>query len=134
MSHVTDIGGVASVRSTLDRTAIGAELQARIRRLYPICRSITGNGLRETLSILAEEVPLTQEEVATGTPVFDWTVPKEWNIRDAWIKNRRGERIVDFKASNLHVVNYSMPVHARMSLEALRPHLHSIPEQPDWTP
>jgi len=134
MSHVTDIGGVASVRSTLDRTAIGAELQARIRRLYPICRSITGNGLRETLRILAEEVPLTQEEVATGTPVFDWTVPKEWNIRDAWIKNRRGERIVDFKASNLHVVNYSMPVHARMSLEALRPHLHSIPEQPDWTP
>ena len=66
--------------------------------------------------------------------MFDWTVPKEWNIRDAYIKNSRGERIVDFKASNLHVVNYSMPVHTRMSLEALRPHLHSIPEHPEWIP
>ena len=134
MTHVTGTSGIAGLRTTLDRDAIGVELHARVRRLYPICRSITGDGLRQTLRIIGEEVPLTMEEVATGTPVFDWTVPKEWNIRDAYIKNSRGERIVDFKASNLHVVNYSTPVHTRMSLEALRPHLHSIPEHPEWIP
>ena len=73
-------------------------------------------------------------EVPTGTPVFDWTVPKEWNIRDAWIKDADGERVVDFRASNLHVVSYSVPVHARMSLAELRPHLHTLPEQPELDP
>ena len=125
---------LAALKSSLDRDAIGSEVHARIRRLYPICRSITGNGVRETLRLLGEEIDLRTEEVPTGTAVFDWTVPKEWNIRDGYVKNRQGVRLVDFNASNLHVVNYSVPVSQRMSLAALRPHLHSIPEHPDWIP
>jgi aminopeptidase-like protein len=125
---------LAALKALLDRDAIGSEVHARIRRLYPICRSITGNGLRQTLRLLGDEIDLRTEEVPTGTAVFDWTVPKEWNIRDAYIKNRHGVRLVDFNASNLHVVNYSVPVNQRMSLAALRPHLHSIPEHPDWIP
>ncbi len=78
--------------------------------LYPICRSITGNGVRESLNILKRHIPLTIHEIPSGTKVFDWTVPKEWNIRDAYIKNLKGEKIVDFKKSNLHILNYSMPV------------------------
>ena len=110
------------------------ELHDRIRRLYPICRSITGNGVRETLRLLAEEIDLRTCEVPTGTPVFDWTIPKEWNIRDAYIKDLSGKRIVDFHASNLHVLNYSVPVRAKMTLATLRPHLFTIPERPDWIP
>jgi aminopeptidase-like protein len=125
---------LTALRASLDPGAIGSEVHARIRRLYPICRSITGHGLRQTLRLLGEEIDLRMEEVPTGTAVFDWTVPKEWNIRDAYIKNRHGVRLVDFNASNLHVVNYSVPVNQRMSLDALRPHLHSIPERPDWIP
>jgi aminopeptidase-like protein len=117
-----------------DTTALGSELHDRIRTLYPICRSITGNGVRETLRLLATEIDIHCSEVPTGTRVFDWTVPKEWNIRDAYIQERGGERVVDFKQSNLHVVNYSVPVNARLSLEELRPHLFSIPERPDWIP
>jgi aminopeptidase-like protein len=105
-----------------------------VRRLYPICRSITGNGVRQTLSILREQISLEIHEVASGTQVFDWTVPKEWNIRDAYIKNSRGERVVDFQQSSLHVVNYSIPVRAKLRLAELRPHLHSLPEQPEWIP
>lgn len=105
-----------------------------IARLYPICRSITGDGVRQTLAILGEVVPLEVHEVRSGTPVFDWTIPREWNIRDAYIKNSRGERVVDFHASNLHVVNYSVPVHRRMRLDELRPHLHSLPDLPDRIP
>ncbi len=118
----------------LDKYAIGLELYDRIRRLYPICRSITGNGVRETLRLISSELDLQVREVATGTAVFDWTIPKEWNIRDAYIKNRAGERVVDFHASNLHVVNYSVPVRAQLTLTELRPHLFSIPEHPDWIP
>lgn len=102
--------------------------------LYPICRSITGEGVRKTLSILQERIPLSIHEVPTGTPVFDWTVPLEWNILDAYIKNAAGERIVDFKKSNLHVMSYSTPVHAKMTLKELKPHLFSLPEHPDWIP
>ena len=82
----------------------------------------------------AEAIPLATHEVATGTEVFDWTVPKEWNIRDAYIKDAAGRRVVDFQRNNLHVVNYSAPVRARMSLRELRPHLHVLPEHPDWIP
>ncbi len=113
---------------------IGEEMHGLIAELYPICRSITGNGVRESLRIIQQRVPLTVHEVPTGTKVFDWTVPKEWNIRDAYIRNPRGERVVDFKKSNLHVVSYSIPVKARMQLEDLKDHLHSLPEQPDWIP
>lgn len=117
-----------------ERTAIGHDLYDLIAELYPICRSITGDGLRRTLRILQDHIPLTIHEVPTGTEVFDWTIPKEWNIRDAYIKNDRGERVVDFQDSNLHVVNYSVPIHETMTLEELRPHLHALPDQPDLIP
>lgn len=105
-----------------------------MQELYPICRSITGNGFRETLLRLRKEIPLEVHEVPTGTPVFDWTVPKEWNIRDAYVKNSLGERVIDFRKHNLHILNYSIPVHRTMTLEELRPHLHTLPDQPDWIP
>ncbi|HEY1360126.1 MAG TPA: DUF4910 domain-containing protein [Thermoleophilaceae bacterium] len=113
---------------------MSAEMSALVERLYPICRSLTGDGVRETLSILREHVPLEVREVPSGTPVLDWTVPREWNIREAWIEGPNGSRVVDFADSNLHVVGYSTPVRARLSLEELRKHLHSLPDQPDWIP
>jgi aminopeptidase-like protein len=112
----------------------GAELMELITELYPICRSITGDGLRKTLAGVGRHVPLELTEIPTGTQVLDWTIPREWNIRDAWIKNAAGERVVDFRASNLHVVNYSAPVRGRFSLAELRPRLHTLPEQPDVIP
>lgn len=110
------------------------ELYALVQRLYPICRSITGQGVRQTLDILSELIPLARSEVPSGTVVLDWTVPKEWNIRDAYIKDNAGNRVVDFRAHNLHVVNYSVPVQQRMSLGELRPHLHALPDQPELIP
>jgi aminopeptidase-like protein len=107
---------------------------ALMRELYPICRSITGDGLRKTLGILQQQLPLTLHEVPTGTKVLDWTIPKEWNIRDAYIADASGKRVVDFRAHNLHVMNYSTPVRARMSLAELRPHLFTLPDQPDLIP
>ena len=109
---------------------LGEDMHALIAELYPICRSITGDGFRETLRRIQDEIPLTLHEVPSGTSVFDWTVPKEWNIRDAYIKNSRGERVVDFKRSNLHVVNYSVPVRRRLSLAELTPHLYTLPDHP----
>jgi aminopeptidase-like protein len=113
---------------------IGSDMHALIRRLFPICRSITGEGVRETLRIIREHIPLEVRDVPSGTKVFDWTVPREWNIRDAWIKNSAGERVVDFQRLNLHVVNYSVPVHSRMRLAELKSHLHTVPNQPDCVP
>lgn len=118
----------------VDEQVLGKQLFDCITDLFPICRSITGDGVRETLARLARVVPLTTHEVPSGTPVFDWTVPDEWNIRDAYVKNARGERVIDFRRSNLHVVNYSVPFRGRMSLEELRPHLFTLPEQPDRVP
>lgn len=112
----------------------GNDLYNLVENLYPICRSITGDGVRETLKILEKYIPLTTHEVPTGTRVFDWTVPKEWNIRDAYIKNGKGEKIVDFSNSNLHVMSYSIPVRKTLSLEKLQPHLFSLAEHPDWIP
>jgi aminopeptidase-like protein len=114
----------------------GARMYALVEELYPICRSITGDGVRDTLARIERQLPapLLRTEVASGTPVLDWTVPREWNIRDAWIADASGARVVDFRASNLHVVNYSVPVRARMSLAELRPHLHTLPDHPDWIP
>jgi len=112
----------------------GEQMHALIRDLFPICRSITGDGFRQSLQRLAQVAPITLTEVSTGTAAFDWTVPKEWNIHDAWIKDASGRRVVDFQNSNLHVVSYSTPVHARMSLAELKPHLHSRPDQPDVIP
>lgn len=112
----------------------GTAMHALIRDLFPICRSITGEGFRESLRALARVVPISFTEVPSGTPVFDWTVPKEWNIRDAWIADPSGRRVVDFRTSNLHVVSYSIPVRKRVSLRELRPHLHTLPDKPDAIP
>lgn len=105
-----------------------------VSELYPTCRSITGDGVRATLARLQHIVPLAVHEVPTGTAAFDWNVPKEWNIRDAYVKDSTGRRVVDFRASNLHVVNYSVPVRAEMTLDELRPRLFTLPEHPDWIP
>ena len=112
----------------------GAELHALVERLYPICRSITGNGVRQTLDIIDEHISLVRHEVPTGTQVLDWTIPQEWNIRDAYVATATGERVIDFQESNLHVVGYSVPVSAKMSLDELRGHLHTLPDQPAWVP
>jgi aminopeptidase-like protein len=116
------------------RDTVGGDMHALITRLYPICRSITGNGVRETLRILREQIPIEIREVPSGTQVFDWTVPREWNIRDAWIKNRAGERIVDFQKLNLHVVSYSVPINRKMRLAELRDHLFTVTDHSDWVP
>ncbi len=116
------------------RQAIGEEIYRLVERLYPLCRSITGDGVRETLSILAEYIPLEVHEVETGTPVFDWVIPDEWNIRDAWVKDASGRRVIDFRDSNLHVVSYSVPVRQRMSLAELKAHLHTSEAYPEWIP
>ncbi|MEV0381962.1 DUF4910 domain-containing protein [Nonomuraea sp. NPDC050643] len=112
----------------------GEEMHALVERLYPICRSITGDGVRRTLEIIGEHLPLTVTEVPTGTEVLDWTVPKEWNIRDAYVKDPSGRRVIDFRESNLHVVGYSVPVSGTYTLEELRPRLHTLPDQPDLVP
>jgi len=112
----------------------GAAMMAWIGDLYPICRSITGEGLRQTLRSVAERVPARLHEIPSGTPVLDWTVPREWNLRSAWIEDASGRRVVDAGDSNLHVVNYSTPIRRRMELAELLPHLHSLPDHPDWIP
>jgi aminopeptidase-like protein len=114
-------------------TGVGESMHAFMRELFPICRSITGNGVRETLAAVARRIPLELQEVPSGTKVLDWTVPDEWNIRDAYIAND-GHRVVDFRESNLHVVSYSEPIRAVMPLAELRPHLHTLPEHPEWIP
>ncbi len=105
-----------------------------IEKLYPICRSITGNGVRDSLKAIGELIPIDTHEVKSGTKVFDWTVPKEWNIKDAYIKNGAGEKIIDFKDNNLHVLNYSIPISKKVSNEELKKHLFTLPEHPDWIP
>ena len=126
--------GINSLQATLNVQDVGQEMYRLMSRLYPICRSITGNGFRETLKIIKEHIPLEVCEIPTGTKVFDWTVPKEWNIRDAFIKDSKGERIIDFHKSNLHVVSYSLPVKRRMSLAELKEHLFTLPDHPEWIP
>ncbi len=117
-----------------DRATIGQELHGFASELYPVCRSITGDGIRSTLSRIQQQIPVETSEVPTGTAVFDWIVPKEWNIRDGYIKAANGERIVDFRKCNLHVLNYSTPMHTTMSLNELKPHLFTIPDKPEWIP
>lgn len=112
----------------------GEEAYALIRQLYPLCRSLTGDGLRRSMDVIGHRIPLTRTEIASGTRVFDWEIPPEWNIRDAWIKGADGRRVVDFRACNLHVVGYSQPVRARLSLAELKPHLRALPDYPDWIP
>ena len=110
------------------------ELEKYFDRLWPICRSLTGNGNRETLKILSEVIDLHIEEVPCGTQCFDWTIPPEWNVRAAWIKNSKGETVVDFKNNNLHLLGYSIPFKGTVSLKELREHLYSITEMPKAIP
>ena len=126
--------GTAAAIDSEDLRETGRDLHRFASELFPICRSITGDGIRETLKKIQAIVPLEINEVASGSKVFDWEVPKEWNIRDAYIKDRFGNKIVDFHKNSLHVLNYSVPVRATLPLIELRKHLHSIPEQPDWIP
>jgi aminopeptidase-like protein len=112
----------------------GDEMFALAAELYPLCRSITGSGSRATFARLAREIPLEIHEIPSGTQVFDWTVPEEWNIREAWIKDPQGRKVVDFANHNLHVVGYSMPVSKRLPLSELRAHLFSLSDRPDLIP
>lgn len=114
--------------------ALKDDLKKYFDRLWPICRSITGDGLRESLRILQEILPLEITEVPSGKQVFDWTVPDEWNIEDAWLETPDGQRICEFKKNNLHIVNYSIPIEQSLSWEELAPHLHSLPEMPTAIP
>lgn len=114
--------------------ALGELMYDLVRELYPINRSITGDGLRMSLKMIGEIIDLAITEVPTGTKVFDWAIPREWTVREAYIENENGDRIVDFHDNNLHIVSYSAPVNERMTLDELRPHLHSLPDQPDWIP
>ncbi|WP_116200956.1 DUF4910 domain-containing protein [Amycolatopsis circi] len=112
----------------------GPEMHALVERLYPFCRSITGDGVRQTLAVIGEHLPLDRYEVPSGTDVLDWTVPPEWNIRDAFVADSSGRRVIDFRKSNLHVVGYSVPVDRVVSLTELRTHLHTLPAQPSLIP
>ena len=119
---------------SFDLDGLGYRMHRLMAELYPICRSITGEGLRSTLRILQRYIPLQVYEIPSGTRVFDWDVPDEWNIRDAYIKGPSGDKVVDFNDSNLHVLQYSLPTRRKLSLNELKMHLYSIPEHPDWIP
>lgn len=131
MSATADPAASADVD---DRVVRAQRMRTMMERLYPLCRSITGDGVRQTLDVLAEVVPLTQHAVPSGTAVHDWTVNDEWNVRDAYVAGPSGERVIDFRAHNLHLVGYSVPVRRTMTFEQLRPHLHTLPDRPDWIP
>ncbi|MFW2438822.1 MAG: DUF4910 domain-containing protein, partial [Arenicellales bacterium] len=119
---------------SLEVDVIGEQMYELVKDLYPICRSITGNGVRNTLERIRQKIPLSVHEVPSGTPVFDWTVPREWNIEDAYVITPTGEKIAEFKKHNLHVLNYSAPIHGQVPLEELKQHLFTLPEHPDWIP
>lgn len=128
-------------RSVFDAIAASEAAEALAARalslaadIYPICRSITGDGVRETLRRLAMHTPLDVFEVPTGTPVFDWEIPPEWNVREAWVRDPQGRKVLDFSRHALHLMSYSVPVRACMSLQELRPHLHTLPDQPGRIP
>ncbi len=119
----------------MNHSTIGSRMFKLAEELFPICRSITGNGTRVTLKRLQKEVPeITLHEVPSGTQVFDWIIPKEWKIEEAYIEDSAGHRIIDFKENNLHLVGYSTPIDEIMPLSELDKHLYSLPEHPDWIP
>lgn len=113
---------------------LSKQMDVLLKRLFPICRSITGSGVRETLAIIQEHIPLKVHEVPSGTPVLDWIVPQEWDIKDAWVRNSAGKKVIDFSRSNLHVMSYSIPVRERMNLAKLKEHLYSLPDDQDTIP
>jgi aminopeptidase-like protein len=112
----------------------GAEMHALMTELFPICRSLTGPGIRQTLQRFADFAPFRLHEIPSGTKCFDWTVPPEWTVRDAWVENSSGERVIDFHENNLHLVGYSEPVDVRMQLAELKAHLHTLPDLPEAIP
>lgn len=116
------------------RDAPPIDIHGLIARLFPICSSLTGEGPRTVLRTLRETIPLEMREIPTGRQVFDWTIPQEWVLRDAFIQDSRGERIIDLRKSNLHVMSYSVPVDAEMDLEDLKKRIHTLPDRPDWIP
>lgn len=115
-------------------SVIGSEIHSLIAELFPICRSITGDGVRQTLKRLQELIPLTIHELPSGTPVLDWTVPDEWNFRSATLHGPNGELIIDASIHSLSILNYSIPFHGRLPLSQLQEHLFSLPNQPDLIP
>lgn len=121
-------------KSEKTTTMIGDQMHALMRELFPICRSITGKGVHQTLNILKKDIPLNIYKIPTGTTVFDWEVPREWDINEAYVKNSRGKKIIDFANSNLHILNYSIPVDKKVSFNELKEHLYTLPEHPDWIP
>jgi aminopeptidase-like protein len=125
---------MADLTPGIDTGGLGSKMFRFMEELFPICRSITGKGIRETLDRIGKRIPLELHEVPTGTAVLDWTIPREWNIRDAFIKDPSGRRVVDFRDHNLHVMSYSVPVDTRMPLSRLRDHIHTLPEHPDLIP
>ena len=114
--------------------SVGRDAYELMERLFPLCRSLTGDGVRATFDVLEEQIPITRIEIPSGTQVFDWVVPDEWNIRDAYIVGPDGTRVVDYQQSNLHVVSYSEPVRTTLPLDELRERLHTLPDQPDVVP
>ncbi|MDA9409902.1 DUF4910 domain-containing protein [Bradyrhizobium sp. CCBAU 45384] len=128
------MNGELTVGERLVRGSLGAEIFAFAAKIYPICRSITGDGVRKTLRAIRSHIDLDIREVPTGTEVFDWVVPPEWNVRAAYIRDQRGRKIVDFAESNLHVMSYSVPIHRWISLAELKQHVYTLPDQPDLTP
>lgn len=112
----------------------GNKMFVLLKDLFPTCRSITRDGLRNTLKTIQQNIPIKIHEVPTGTKVFDWTIPKEWNVKDAYVMDEKGNKIVDFKKNNLHIVGYSIPVNKLVNLSELQKHLYSIPQQPNAIP
>ena len=134
-SSASDLGELLDALDSKAALAAGERAYAFAQAAYPICRSITGDGVRQTLELLRPELPeLEVFEVPSGTPILDWTVPKEWNLRRAWIKGPDGELVVDSEAHNLHVLSYCTPIHRKVSLEELQEHLFSLPDQPGVIP
>ena len=125
---------LAEVRFGIDKAAIGKAMHDLVAELYAICRSITGDGVRETLSHIARRVPITVHEVPTGTRAFDWEIPPEWNIRDAWVKDAHGRRVIDFREHNLHVMSYSEPVRTHLTRDELERRVFTLPDHPQWIP
>lgn len=125
-------------RADIVPVSAGDRMRAWMTQAYPICRSITGDGVRRTLDLVADALPgevgLQRSAVPSGTEVFDWTVGDEWNVREAWVRGPDGRKIADLAAHTLHVVGYSTPVRTVLPLDDLRPHLHSLPDHPDWIP
>lgn len=113
---------------------ISDQMYDLMKDLFGICRSITGNGVRKSLDMIKKYADVDVHEVKSGTRVFDWTVPKEWNIKDAYVLDPEGKKIIDFTNSNLHIVSYSTPINKKMNLADLKPHLHTLPEQPEVIP